>query len=73
MWARSSSWTDSFAGRGRFEDGSPGSAELILRMAATQKASVGLTWTCFFVERDRTSATALAGVVAEYADDGRSG
>src|SRR5664280_1898379 len=37
-----------------------------MMMAQAQHASVGLAWTCFFVEQDPDSATALDGVVAQY-------
>lgn len=61
---------DGYAGRGRFEDGSPASAELILRMAEDQRSRAGLTWICSFVERDKQSAVALGEVVAEYRSRG---
>ena len=61
---------DGYAGRGRFDDGSPASAELILRMAEDHRSRVGLAWNCFFVERERKSAAALAKVVGEYVDRG---
>lgn len=57
---------DGFAGRGRYEDGRPGSAERIMKMAQDQYASVNLAWSCWFIERDRTSAEALMAVVDEY-------
>ena|GEM_PF-2580712 len=57
---------DGYAGRGRYADGEPASAGRIMMMAQAQHASVGLAWTCFFVEQDPDSATALDGVVAQY-------
>ncbi len=63
---------DGYAGRGRYENGEPASAERILRMAESQSALVGLNWVCFFAERDRSSAAALQAVVAEYVARGVS-
>lgn len=63
-------YLDGYAGRGRYEDGRPASAELIMRMAQDQYAKVDLAWSCWFVERDADSANALASVVAEYAARG---
>src|SRR4051812_35311144 len=57
---------DGYAGRGRYASGEPASAERILMMAQSQQASVGLAWTCFFVEQDAESAAALAAVVDQY-------
>src|SRR5438067_2203354 len=57
---------DGYAGRGRYEDDTPGSAERIMKIAQHQFATVGLAWTCFFVEQDAASAAALSEVVAEY-------
>lgn len=59
---------DGYAGRGRYEDGSPASAERILQIAQSQARTASVSWTCFFVERDKSSAHALAQVVSEYAD-----
>jgi three-Cys-motif partner protein len=61
---------DEFAGRGRYKDGSPASAERILRIAQRQGASGTVFWTCFFVELEDDSAAALVGVVTEYARQG---
>jgi three-Cys-motif partner protein len=61
---------DGFAGRGRYKDGSPASAERILRIAQRQGASGTVFWTCFFVELEDDSAAALIGVVTEYARQG---
>lgn len=58
---------DGYAGRGRHLDGSPGSAELMLKLAAGQ-ARAGISWQCFFSEHDATSFTSLERVVAEYSD-----
>jgi three-Cys-motif partner protein len=57
---------DGFAGRGRFRDGSPASAERILRMAYNQGVKRTVFWTCFFVERKKSDAAELATVVDEY-------
>lgn len=61
---------DGYAGQGRYDNGDAGSAEKILKMATAQKAAAGLSWTCFFVEQDKTSAASLHDVVAEYAAQG---
>lgn len=57
---------DGYAGRGRYADGSPASAERILQIAEHQGRSADILWNCFFVERDRESAEVLQRVVAEY-------
>lgn len=61
---------DGYAGRGRYENGSPGSAERILQIAQRQARSARLAWTCFFVEQDPDSARVLAQVVEQYAGQG---
>lgn len=61
---------DGYAGRGRYEDGSPGSAERIMRIAHHQQTRNELAWTCYFVEQDPESAAALHTVVAEYVAKG---
>lgn len=61
---------DGYAGRGRYENGQAGSAERILQIAEHQMRSVGLAWTCYFVERDAESARVLIEVVNEYATRG---
>jgi three-Cys-motif partner protein len=61
---------DGYAGRGRYQDGSPGSAERILRIAQQQSANGTVSWTCYFVERDEDDAAQLATVVDEYARQG---
>jgi three-Cys-motif partner protein len=63
-------YLDGYAGRGRYADGKPASAEKIMMVAQAQYESVGLAWTCFFVEQDAESARVLAGVVGEYAAKG---
>jgi three-Cys-motif partner protein len=57
---------DGFAGRGRFSDGSPASAERILRIAHNQGNKGTVFWTCFFVERKKSDAVELATVVDDY-------
>jgi len=57
---------DGFAGRGRYEDGRPGSAERIMKMSQVQHQRVGLAWSCWFVEKDKASAAALGAVVSEF-------
>jgi len=61
---------DGYAGRGRYQDGNPGSAERILKIAQHQFATANLAWTCFFVEEDRESANILDAVVSEYRANG---
>lgn len=57
---------DGFAGHGRYEDGRPGSAERIMKMAQVQHQHVGLAWSRWFVEKDTASAAALGAVVSEF-------
>ena len=68
--ARRVVFLDGFAGRGRYGDGSPASAERILRIAQGQGTSGTVYWTCFFVELDDESAAVLVAVVDEYARKG---
>lgn len=63
-------YLDGYAGRGRYTDGKPASAEKIMMVAQKQYESVDLAWTCFFVEEDPNSARVLTGVVAEYVANG---
>ncbi|SNR39802.1 three-Cys-motif partner protein TcmP [Blastococcus mobilis] len=63
-------YLDGYAGRGRYADGTPASAEKIMMVAQAQYESVNLAWTCFFVEQDAESARVLASVVGEYAAKG---
>lgn len=58
---------DGFAGRGRFEDGSPGSAELFMRAAATLS---GVNTSIRLFERSKVDASHLATVAAEYGANG---
>lgn len=59
---------DGFAGRGRFKDLSPGSAELILQAVQTLQRS--RTVDMFFAETNQDNYRALSAVVKEYADKG---
>lgn len=68
--ARRVVFLDGFAGRGRYTDGSPASAERILRIARDQGTSGTVFWSCFFVELEDDSAAVLVGVVDEYARQG---
>ena len=61
---------DGFAGRGRFPDGSPASAEQFLRVAEQRRG--GPTVVRLF-ERDQVSFTALEAVVDEYRPKGVDG
>jgi three-Cys-motif partner protein len=68
--ARRVVFLDGFTGRGRYQDGSPASAERILRIAQNQGESRTVFWTCFFVEVDGDDAAQLAAVVDQYARQG---
>jgi len=57
---------DGYAGRGRYQDGSPASAERILKIAQQQGTAGTVSWTCFFVEREDDDAAQLPAVVDEY-------
>ncbi|MEV0972466.1 three-Cys-motif partner protein TcmP [Microtetraspora glauca] len=59
---------DGFAGRGRYQDGSPGSAELILQAIQAFRGSRNVTG--FFVEKDPALYPSLQGVVEEYVETG---
>lgn len=58
---------DGFAGRGRFDDGSPGSAELLMRAAA---GLPGVNTSIRLFERKKSDADRLSAVAAEYAAQG---
>lgn len=68
--ARRVVYLDGYAGRGRYTDGKPASAEKIMMVAQAQFERVGLAWSCYFVEQDPASAKVLEGVVAEYVTKG---
>jgi three-Cys-motif partner protein len=68
--ARRVVFLDGFAGRGRYRDGSPASAERILRIAQNQGERRTVFWTCFFVEVEDDDAAQLAAVVDQYARQG---
>jgi three-Cys-motif partner protein len=63
--ARGVVYLDGYAGRGRYEDGTPASAERILQIAE-QQATQGINYRLFFYERDSESYAALDSVVSEY-------
>jgi three-Cys-motif partner protein len=58
-------YLDGYAGRGRYEDGTPASAERILQIALNQSAH-GIHYRLFFFEPDPQSYPVLKAVVAEY-------
>jgi three-Cys-motif partner protein len=58
-------YMDGYAGRGRYQDGSPASAERILQIAANQRVH-GIDYRLFFYELDPDSFAALKPVVDEY-------
>jgi three-Cys-motif partner protein len=62
-------YLDGYAGRGRYQDGRPASAERILQIAENQ-GNQGINYRLFFYERDQESFTALEEVVREYAPRG---
>ncbi len=59
---------DGFAGRGRYPDGTPASAELILQAMETLKQSRQVS--AYFVEKSAKDYRALSAVVDEYATRG---
>ncbi|WP_079163951.1 three-Cys-motif partner protein TcmP [Streptomyces parvulus] len=61
-------YLDSYAGPGRYEDGTPGSPALILHAAAQMASFRQLD--CYFVERGRKNYRSLAQLVAEAQDQG---
>ncbi|MFF4589723.1 three-Cys-motif partner protein TcmP [Streptomyces sp. NPDC001388] len=61
-------YLDSYAGPGRYEDGTPGSPALILESAARVAAFRQLD--CYFVERGRKNFRALSQLVAEAQNHG---
>ncbi|MGO9159962.1 MAG: three-Cys-motif partner protein TcmP [Streptosporangiaceae bacterium] len=62
-------YLDGFAGRGRYQDHTPASAEHILQIAEQQRTN-GINYQLFFYERDPESFAALKPVVDEYAARG---
>jgi len=58
-------YLDGYAGRGRYDDGSPGSAELILQIAEYH-GQRGISYRLFFHETDTQNYAALKPVVDEY-------
>lgn len=62
---------DGFAGRGRYPDGQPGSAERILQAMLSQKTFRDID--AFFVEKNPSDYAILEGVVAEYVAQGVDG
>ena len=59
---------DGYAGRGRYDDGKPASAELILQ--AIENLSDSRRVAAFFVEKDDNDYRRLAAVVGEYVSRG---
>jgi three-Cys-motif partner protein len=58
-------YLDGYAGRGRYEDGTPGSAERILQIAEFH-GERGIPYKLFFYEKKRASFKLLKPVVDEY-------
>jgi three-Cys-motif partner protein len=63
--ARGVVYLDGYAGRGRYEDGAPASAERILQIAEKQGA-LGINYRLFFYESNPKSYAILKPVVDEY-------
>ncbi|MEV0449813.1 three-Cys-motif partner protein TcmP [Streptomyces sp. NPDC050600] len=59
-------YLDGYAGEGRYEDDSPASGEIALRVASHLKAKAGLTLECFFSEPQQKSFDRLHEVVEQY-------
>lgn len=58
-------YLDGYAGEGRYENGEPGSAEIVLRVASYY-LSRGLNLSCFFVEQQAKSFERLLEVMRGY-------
>ncbi|MHC5903319.1 three-Cys-motif partner protein TcmP [Streptomyces sp. S6] len=58
-------YLDGYAGEGRYENGEPGSAEIVLRVASYYR-SRGLNLSCFFVEQQAKSFERLLEVMRGY-------
>jgi three-Cys-motif partner protein len=58
-------YLDGYAGRGRYDNGAPGSAELILKVAEDYKDR-GISFRLFFHEKKRKNYVLLKPVVDEY-------
>lgn len=58
-------YLDGYAGRGRYEDRTPGSAERIMQIAE-QQGTRGIAYRLFFYESEQKSFAALKEVVDEY-------
>ena len=58
-------YLDGYAGRGRYDNGTPGSAELILRIAE-DRGQRGISYRLFFHETKPRNYAALKPVVDEY-------
>jgi three-Cys-motif partner protein len=56
---------DGYAGRGRYDNGAPGSAELILKVAEDYQGR-GISFRLFFHEKKRKNYAVLKSVVDEY-------
>jgi three-Cys-motif partner protein len=67
--ARGVVYLDGYAGRGRYQDGTPASAELILQIAEKQRAQ-DINYRLFFYESNPKSYATLKAVVDEYAARG---
>lgn len=59
-------YLDGYAGKGRYENGDPGSAEIVLKIASGQQLSLNKPWTLFLSEKDQASVESLKQVAAEY-------
>jgi three-Cys-motif partner protein len=59
-------YLDGYAGAGRYENGEPGSAEMVLKQALKLKRPFGIDYTIFLFEKDASSYRTLEKVATEY-------
>lgn len=59
-------YLDGYAGKGKYEDGSLGSAAISLRIALGQQERISRPWTLFLSEKDKESFDSLTKVAADY-------
>ena len=65
-YSKSAVYFDGYAGRGRYEDGRPTSAGLIMDFAINQKYSQSRDYTLLLYERDRESFESLTQLAEQY-------
>ncbi len=69
-YSKSAVYFDGYAGRGRYEDGRPSSAGLMMDFATNQKFSQGRDYTLLLYERDKESFESLAQLAEQYRQRG---